>query len=1080
MLYINLNNKSLLIHIFNRHIILIITLYLISCIGISRAQEYEWADDFSSYADGSLGDPRWSAGSVDWTMKHGSYLSGGLIDSFSVADGLKICRNIEIEAIVTVLSHSQLDNWRIAGVAIYNNPQNFWHFALVESPSDKDNRHFLELSEKRDNVWLAQENLTVTASEHMDYDWQYNQPYRLRIIMTPAGIEGILSDINGNKLARKVYAFNNIAVTSGRPALHGNEVKICFDDVKVKGSQPVPPQETVLPALSIKTWDGINRPSTGYFHVEKVDNRWWCIAPDGNGFYAIGTDHCNFNGHWCEKLWYAPYGQKNRQKYASADIWAKQTADRLQNWGFNLIAAGHSEQLRYRGLAHTLWLGVGAEFSSISDIVPKIYWTGLPNVFDPRFASFCKMKAKQMLADHVKDPWVFGIFIDNELEWYGKNYSPGGVFDEAMKKDADHSAKIALVDMLQTKYSDIRHLNKSWGTSFADFNAILQINTIKDSADNSELAQDKLEFLELVADRYFAITTAAIREIDPHHMILGCRFAGDAPKPCWIVAGNYCDIVSVNQYPFIDLETCQLPQALSDLKRFSQWTDRPLMLTEWSFPSLDSGLPCTHGAGMRVQTQQQRSQAFEIYQSTLFSLPFIVGSNFFMWVDEPALGISSTFPEDSNYGLVNENDQPYEELTKTASQLNPKVYEMHQKAVIPDLSKNSSVIKYQAGSTWPQNLPAEVFRYPITVSNSTNKEVTNGIISFTLNEVDPDFEWSGVSTDSLCLKNNEDQDVSWQLDCFGNQLDLFDEICFEVSHLRANENRTYFLYVNRASNLPQKQTTVNFQKLDNGFIIDNNTIRIQKNEPDGDLVDACYFQGVLLGRYNPMIHQNQGQNFWAHASKFVDYKVSQGPIRVLVHLRAKGGNESTIGSKTKSPDQPLAFLVEHRLAIYPDLPWFDTRFVSLTNQSNTKMNLCDSFFYVIPSIKGDSNDDELVLNVPNYYLRNFNFWSDPTGYEYGALALGDTDLKVSFYINPQGGKHPDAMLHFDPPMNLAALQRYHQFDSPPLHIIGYFQENPMTILPQNLFETIKQRYAPQIMFHGKEKRLRKDNNNIIK
>jgi len=1069
-----LNGKPWFIQPFFHQNLFLVMLSTFAGLGIPAVHGYEWTDDFSSYAEGSLGNPRWSAGSVDWTMAHGAYHLAGLVDSFSASDSHPDCRYITIEATVTVLAPTQQDGWRTAGVAVYDNPRDFWHFALVESPAANNKRHFLELAEKRGNVWLAQENLTVTASEHMDFDWKYNQPYRLRVMMTPAGIEGSLSDMNGKLLARKAYAFNDTAVTSGRTALHGSAMETSFDDVRVEGHDPVPPREKpVLPALAIKTWDGIQRSPTGFFHVEKVQDRWWCIAPNGQGFYAVGTDHCNFNGHWCEKLGYAPYGHKNRQTYPSADVWAEQTANRLKDWGFNLVAAGHSEELRYRGLAHTLWLGIGAEFSSISDIVPKVHWTGYPNVFDPRFAPFCRIKARQILADHVDDPWVFGIFIDNELEWYGKNYGLGGVFDEAMKKDADHTAKIALVNMLRSKYIDIQRLNKSWGTGFADFDAILQVNKIDAPAEDNALADDKSEYLALVADQYFAITTAAIREIDAHHMILGCRFAGNAPQPCWIAAGKYCDIVSVNQYPFIDLETGRLPQALSDLVRFSQWTNRPLMLTEWSFPSLDSGLPCEHGAGMRVQTQMQRSKAFEIYQSTLFSLPFMVGSDFFMWVDEPALGISSTFPEDSNYGLVNEDDQPYEALTKAAAQLNPKVYEMHRKAADPDLSNNSSSsVKYQPGLAWPKNPPAEVFRYPMVVSNDTNREIVNGIISFTLEEVDADFDWSDIPAGSLCLKDGEDQDVLWQLDCFGDKLDRLDEICFEVSHLGAKKNRPYFLYINRASNLTKTQMAVHCREFENGFEISNTMIRLEKNEPDGDFVDAFYYQGVLLGRYNPLVHQNQGQNLWTNANEFVDYQVSRGPLRVLVHLCAKGGDESTIGSTKKTPDKPLAFRVEHRLAVYPDVPWFDTRFVRLTNQSGVEIKLCDAFFYLVPAINGDGNDDDLVPKVPNYYLGNFNFWRDPTGYEYGALALGDTQdtpVKVSFYINPQGGKHPDAMLHFDPPMNIAALQRFNRFDSPQLHVIGYHEEDPKTILPQLLMETIKQRYAPQVLFFDAEK-----------
>ena len=54
---------------------------------------------------------------------------------------------------------------------------------------------------------------------------------------------------------------------------------------------------------------------------------------------------------------------------------------------------------------------------------------------------------------------------------------------------------------------------------------------------------------------------------------------------------------------------------------------------------------------------------------TMLALPFLLGYDYFMWVDEPALGISKEFPEDSNYGLVNEDGRPYELLTKMFTQV---------------------------------------------------------------------------------------------------------------------------------------------------------------------------------------------------------------------------------------------------------------------------------------------------------------------------------------------------------------------------------------------------------------------------
>ena len=94
-----------------------------------------------------------------------------------------------------------------------------------------------------------------------------------------------------------------------------------------------------------------------------------------------------------------------------------------------------------------------------------------------------------------------------------------------------------------------------------------------------------------------------------------------------------------------------------------------MLVTEWSFPALDSGLPCTGGAGQRFRTQKLRTQATELFAKTMLSLPFLVGYDYFMWVDEPPEGISDAFPEDSNYGLINEKGEAYPEITQMFARL---------------------------------------------------------------------------------------------------------------------------------------------------------------------------------------------------------------------------------------------------------------------------------------------------------------------------------------------------------------------------------------------------------------------------
>ena len=54
-----------------------------------------------------------------------------------------------------------------------------------------------------------------------------------------------------------------------------------------------------------------------------------------------------------------------------------------------------------------------------------------------------------------------------------------------------------------------------------------------------------------------------------------------------------------------------------------------------------------------------------------------------MWVDEPREGISKVFPENTNYGLVNEQDEPYAPLVEACRRLNPRAAALHREGRPP-------------------------------------------------------------------------------------------------------------------------------------------------------------------------------------------------------------------------------------------------------------------------------------------------------------------------------------------------------------------------------------------------------------
>ena len=395
---------------------------------------------------------------------------------------------------------------------------------------------------------------------------------------------------------------------------------------------------------------GVTDKATGFFRVvQKPDGRWWTIDPLGRGVVLLGVDHVTYQGFFSKSTGRSEYLDSNKRKYPDKEAWAKDTLARLKAWGFNTLGCSSDPVLAHRGMAYVYHIAFCSRICRSKDAERYIGrqttpGSGFPNVFHPDFEAWCDEIARAKCAQRKDDQWLVGYFIDNELDW-GRGGGPldTGLFNMVAKLPDAHPAKRAQLAFL-----------------------------VERGIEGDVPASAKLDFLRIAAERYFAATTAAIRRADPNHLVMGVRFAGfrSAHEVVWELAGRYCDVVSFNSYPWVDLDcnevrTSRLPgaerfDALS--ARIYEIAKRPLILTEWSFPALDSGLPCTSGAGQRFRTQTLRARASELCAKTLLSIPCMLGYSYFMWVDEPSAGMDG-FSENSNYGLVNGQGEPYRELT---------------------------------------------------------------------------------------------------------------------------------------------------------------------------------------------------------------------------------------------------------------------------------------------------------------------------------------------------------------------------------------------------------------------------------
>ena len=599
-----------------------------------------------------------------------------LAPAFEVARDIAPSSNLVVEASFTP-ERRVGEGMGNASIAVLESPGRYWHLFLEASRSGKRSFGFTELA----GAAQIQSALPVLEKEGLASSWEWGRAYRLRIALDGGTATGEVCDAEtGASLFRLRYGLAPGHIASGRPAFKFYRLIGDFADITASAAatplalaagrkeneapttSPISAPNSTFPSCSEGERGPAAPHSRFYTTTRDASGKWWFVDPAGHPMFLSGIGVVSHAGHHSAALGYAPYARTVARKYPTLEDWATNTLSRLTSWGFNFLSSPSAILFR-RGLPHAHVLGIGQQFATYGDefdILPCDGGpcSGFPNVFHPLWPEYCRYRAEFVCAQDREDPWVLGWYIDNELSWWGdkrKFTTPpaSGLFDAAAKKAPGHPARVALEAFLAKR-------------GFAD--AALSAPT-----------EIKREFVRLCAHKYFEETTRAIHEADPNHLVLGCRFAGlpSADPVVWEECGRFCDVVSVNIYPMADLDrgvAVDWPgpnaQLISDiLGERARIAGKPAIITEWCFSALDSGLPCTHGAGQRFFTQKERAKATSSFASTRWAMPECAGYVYFMWCDQPVVGKNGPQSENTNYGLVNADDEPYQEQVAALSAL---------------------------------------------------------------------------------------------------------------------------------------------------------------------------------------------------------------------------------------------------------------------------------------------------------------------------------------------------------------------------------------------------------------------------
>ena len=993
---------------------------LLACALTAPAMAQTIIDDFSGYADGTAGVPNWDPYSTSFEVRDGALLGDHGLTVWASAPS---AREMVLSCDVTVLEVTAREaDWATAGIGIFLDEANYWGLHVVQRPQALGGGHFDEMQESLEGRWLAQSEgdtrLAATDAVGTDFAWQPGVTYRFEVQLRPERIVGRILEGEAERV-RIGYDLTGgtPAVREGRPSLRANGLRAQFDNARVTVRQVAPDREE---APVYRPWE--SRPgdpvakATGFFRVEEIDGRWWFIDPEGKRFFDVGTDHCNYNVHFCEKLGYAPYSRNVQAKFGSEEAWAVSATDRLKAWDFNTLAANHSPLTRYRGMPHILFASFGSGFAREEWICEPINWTGFPDVYSPRWEAYCRIVARRMASESKGDPWCIGIFLDNELEWYGKR---GYLVDEVFQRPATQPAKRALLDWLLARYGSVAGIGRALGTDYADEQAFLDSTTVPEASE--QLAAVRDGFLGVIAERYFGVAAEAMRTADPDHLVLGCRFAGQAPRPTLEAAGKHNDAFTINTYPMVDMEAGRVigtPQMLCDIYDVVKL---PMIITEWSFPALDSGLPCKHGAGMRVDTQEQKARCYQVFASMVADLPFMVGYHYFMWADEPAEGISSTFPEDSSYGLVNVDDDPYEVFVREAAAVNADAAVRHERSVQSghitlELQDGGRVRLVNEGA-----MPAQGRLFVIGDSLEVRDVALDGGGSSTVR--------APASCRSVIVRQ-WDGSLS-EVSLPGPGGDVRERAVVNVG-TQAVSDAPYVVDADppSATVIPTVEPGQSVRvALESAAPVPLTSVALDQggaawtcDGQGGELFDAVAVGPLGLGGVVFATHQViGGQHHWARADTVESITLHDGAgASILDFVVARENEGETVTSVDDQGRQetprtvPGRFRAGVRVVVLKDRPIALIRPLWIENTDARAWQLQDAFVFLDPRIGGDGADDtEGGGGVPSYYLGPVGLWTDPNlGGAFGAVSRPDA-WQVTFWTDEGGMRHPDSCFRVD-------------------------------------------------------------------
>ncbi len=292
--------------------------------------------------------------------------------------------------------------------------------------------------------------------------------------------------------------------------------------------------------------------------------------------------------------------------------------------------------------------------------------------FDPALDARVAATARALVAPYRGSPYRIGYFTDNEVGWWG-----GALFTYYARQAAENRTKQRLVGLLREHYGDDwTRFARDWvpppgAGSFAALLAAGDAPRLRPGGAGIAVVR---RWTGLVAERYYAVTSRAVRAADPDALVFGDRLPIYYDPDAVRAMTPWVDAIATN-YNVDAGDGWIAPYYFAGLHALTG--GKPVLVSEWFFAADENRTGNrNNGHLMTVRTQAERARGAAAAARRHAAEPDVVGLHWFQYYDHPKGGRDPD-GEDYDFGLVDIDDRPYEALVDALTATNARLAALH-------------------------------------------------------------------------------------------------------------------------------------------------------------------------------------------------------------------------------------------------------------------------------------------------------------------------------------------------------------------------------------------------------------------